>query len=354
MGGREARLGTYMRGGSRVSLKGRSGRSWREKVYMLPSLLHFYLNHLTSLLSFLLLSPTTAPAPPTMLRLSTTLAASTTLALVSSSVLGASTLPREQYRASAASLSGCPADSSELSCHSSRTISPSSCCYNGALTSGAKESGLILGTQFWDAQPSYGPANSTTIHGLWPDYCDGTYPQYCSKTSGLTAWNGSDIEEIIGKYDGALLEYMQEFYVSNDGDEPGFWEHEWQKHGTCFNTLKPACQEPEEGQTAQEAALVGYFQEIVRQFKAAPTYEWLVDAGIEPSDSKTYTLAEIQGALEDKFGATPYLGCVDGDKLDEFWYYHNTYGPLVGGKYVPVDSTTESNCNAEGIKWLPK
>jgi len=66
-----------------------------------------------------------------------------------------------------------------LSC--STDASPSkvdSCC---AETFG----GLLLSTQFWDTYTgleSKGqllPSNQWTLHGLWSDYCNASFPQYC-------------------------------------------------------------------------------------------------------------------------------------------------------------------------------
>jgi hypothetical protein len=45
--------------------------------------------------------------------------------------------------------------------------------------------GLVLSTQFWntytglESQSQVLPKNTWTLHGLWPDFCNGSYTQYC-------------------------------------------------------------------------------------------------------------------------------------------------------------------------------
>ena len=64
-----------------------------------------------------------------------------------------------------------------------------------------------------------------TIHGLWPDYGDGSYPQYCRKAP-------FDINKLKPIED-ELLQYW-ELPEDHDKLEPSFWGHEWDKHGTCM------------------------------------------------------------------------------------------------------------------------
>jgi len=68
--------------------------------------------------------------------------------------------------------------------------------------------------------------NHFTIHGLWPQFSSGGYPQYCTNEvydSKVTTKIGSD-----------MLKYWPNIqYVFNDPLYTSFWEHEWSKHGTC-------------------------------------------------------------------------------------------------------------------------
>jgi ribonuclease T2 len=157
----------------------------------------------------------------------------------------------------------CPSDG-PISCHSNNA--EASCCF-------VSPGGQLLQTQFWDTSPAIGPADSWTLHGLWyhcllslpphdtqsqtyhsyrthtiystytysifsrPDLCDGTYDQFC--TSAPQYNNITDILSAAGRTE--LLSYMNTFWLPDRGSAEHFWEHEWNKHGTCVNTLSPSC-----------------------------------------------------------------------------------------------------------------
>ncbi|KAJ5100023.1 Ribonuclease T2 [Penicillium argentinense] len=224
-----------------------------------------------------------------------------------------------------------------LSCHSSSQTG--TCCYN-------YPGGALLQTQFWDTDPSTGPSDSWTIHGLWPDNCDGTYESNCDESRAYT--NITDILEGQNRTD--LLDYMKEYWVDIDGKSETFWAHEWGKHGTCVNTIKPNCYT---NYSPQEE--VGeFFQKTVDLFKGLDTYQALSAAGITPDESKTYTSNEIISALSDHHGAKVYIDCTSG-KLNQVWYFFNVRGNAINGQYQPTDTLADnSKCPSRGIKYLPK
>jgi ribonuclease T2 len=227
----------------------------------------------------------------------------------------------------------------QLSCHNTTAVADL-CCFNAP-------GGQLLQTQFWDTDPATGPDDSWTIHGLWPDRCDGTYDANCDPSREYT--NISSIISSFGKTE--LLAYMQTYWKDYQGNDETFWEHEWGKHGTCISTLEPECYSDH---TATEE-VVDFFQKTVDLFKTLPSYEWLAAAGITPSTSATYTTAAIQSAIAAKRpGVSVTLGCRSG-VLDEIWYHYDVRGSVVTGEFVPANPDgTKSTCPATGIKYLPK
>ena len=259
-------------------------------------------------------------------------------------------------------------------------------------------------TQFWDTYTgleSSGqvlPKNSWTLHGLWPDFCNGSFTQYCDlsrqydpspspntttgpngTTVSVPAYTGPGVDTFVqdfGRYD--LLAYMKKYWVSQGSPSAGFWAHEFSKHATCYSTFDVPCYGPK---YEQHEEVIDFFETAITYFRQLPTYDWLADAGIVPSNTTSYSLHDIQNALRIRFGATPYLGCsgpkysapnsTDHGKtvLSEAWYYHNVsclpkqsfadqkqvLGRPQDGKSVVLDASVAgsvSSCsNATGAIW---
>ncbi|CEJ93907.1 Putative Ribonuclease Trv [[Torrubiella] hemipterigena] len=228
----------------------------------------------------------------------------------------------------------CPANS-PLSCHNSTAVQDT-CCFI--------PTGQLVQTQFWDFSPATGPSDSWTIHGLWPDNCDGSYPAQCDDDRAYT-----NITDILSDKAPDTLSYMQTYWKDYKGDDETFWEHEWGKHGTCISTLEPSCYS--NYQTTQEAA--DFFTRTVGLFKTVPTYSWLAAAGITPSTSKTYSLSTIQDVLTKKHGAAVTLKCKN-KVINEVWYHYNVRGSLQTGQFVAAaPDGVKGNCPST-VQYKPK
>ncbi|OJJ85588.1 T2 family ribonuclease [Aspergillus glaucus CBS 516.65] len=226
----------------------------------------------------------------------------------------------------------------EVSCQT-RYSGQDTCCFN-------YPGGQLLQTQFWDTDPALGPDDSWTIHGLWPDHCDGGFDQFCDSRRHYN--NISLILVDSGRRD--LLEYMDVYWKDFKGDDLDLWVHEWNKHGTCISTLETRCYD----EYYPQQDVVDYFDKAVEIFGELPSYKFLADAGIVPSHTKTYTLAEIEDALAKGHGSDVTVRC-HSHSLNEIWYHFNVAGTLQTGDFVPSSPDgLKSNCPTKGVRYQPK
>ncbi|KAL3501422.1 hypothetical protein ACH5RR_035871 [Cinchona calisaya] len=129
------------------------------------------------------------------------------------------------------------------------------------------------------------PASDFSIHGLWPNYNDGSYPSNCDPD---TQFNPSEISDITTR--------MQKDWPSlacPSGDSLSFWAHEWNKHGTCSESIL-------DQHDYFAAALL-----LKRQFNLL---QILKNAGIQPN-GQYYRLDSIEAAIRGGIGYTPYIEC---------------------------------------------
>lgn len=260
-------------------------------------------------------------------------------------------------------IASCLSQPATYSCENT-TVIQNTCC---SPTPG----GLVLSTQFWDTytglerQGQLLPKNSWTLHGLWPDNCDGSFDGYCDLSrqydpapSPTTLPNGTLVPvykgpsvatfiEAFGRYD--LLDYMNKYWVSQGSPNADFWAHEFSKHATCTSTFDIACYGPG---YKKHQDVVDFFQAATRAFKQYPTFDMLASFGIVPSNKTTYTLSQFQTALSSQTGAIPYLGCgKNGTVLQEVWYCSHVFGTEQFGHFKTLDSVTKSSCSATAPIW---
>ncbi|KAH8680862.1 ribonuclease T2-like protein [Xylariales sp. PMI_506] len=241
--------------------------------------------------------------------------------------------------------------------------------------------GLVLSTQFWDTytgRESAGqllPQKTWTLHGLWPDFCNSSYTQYCdlsrqydpapspNTTTGTASgtpvppYDGPGIGTFIepfGRYD--LLDWMNTYWIAQNQANQDFWGHEFSKHATCYSSFQVECYGPT---YVEHQEVVDFIETAAAYYRGLPTYDWLAAAGITPCNDTTsashYSLADVQAALVAGFGKLPYTGCT-GPRynetaagagsldngytvLDEVWYYHHVVGRVQDLVSVAVDAS---------------
>ena len=82
--------------------------------------------------------------------------------------------------------------------------------------------------------------------------------------------------------------------------------------------------------------------------------QWLANAGITPSSSQTYSLSDMNAALEAAHGAPVILLCQNTDVVYEIYYGFNVQGSLQSGTFEPATSTGSSTNCPDQVQYLPK
>ncbi|KAK2636203.1 hypothetical protein Ddye_030995 [Dipteronia dyeriana] len=129
------------------------------------------------------------------------------------------------------------------------------------------------------------PAADFGIHGLWPNYKDGSYPSNCDPDS---VFDKSQISDLMSKLQKSWPTLA---CPSNEGFK--FWSHEWIKHGTCSESVFDQHE---------------YFEAGLKLKDKLNLLQILNNAGIKPDD-KFYKLESIRDAIKEATGFTPGIHC---------------------------------------------
>ncbi|KAK1283463.1 hypothetical protein QJS10_CPB21g00635 [Acorus calamus] len=129
------------------------------------------------------------------------------------------------------------------------------------------------------------PEADFSIHGLWPNYNDGSYPSNCDPDS---PFDSSKISNLIPK-----MQSDWPTLACPSGDGLKFWKHEWEKHGTCSES---------------ELDHHAYFETALKLKDQLNLLQVLKSSGIEP-DGGFYSLKSIKAAIKEGTGYTPGIEC---------------------------------------------
>lgn len=113
--------------------------------------------------------------------------------------------------------------------------------------------------------------------------------------------------------------------------------------------------------THRKEEVVDFFQTTIKYYQEFPTFDFLADHDIHPSNKTTYTLHDIEAAVEEEIGGkSVYFGCsgprynetaagrntTDNGRinLSEAWYYFHVRGRPQDFDYELTPKTGPSNC----------
>jgi len=127
-----------------------------------------------------------------------------------------------------------------------------------------------------------------TMHGLWPNNNDTSYPSNCNNSD---PFNENAIESIESQLDS----YWPNYLTSETNVE--FWSHEFDKHGTCAAS-----------QPALSTELKFFSAALFLRTKYS-IHGALSAGGVSPSNSNPYSPSQILSALKSQFGVDAMISC---------------------------------------------
>jgi ribonuclease T2 len=123
-----------------------------------------------------------------------------------------------------------------------------------------------------------------TIHGLWPNNHNGRGPENCGEVF--------DYNKVQ-----SLIEDLRLYWADFKPDEPNFWKHEFDKHGSCAVSAGVFKDQYD------------YFLQTINLVRRMPIHTALQSAGFIPSNTKTYHREELLSVVESAVGAKPFITC---------------------------------------------
>lgn len=122
-----------------------------------------------------------------------------------------------------------------------------------------------------------------SIHGLWPEYYNNSYPSYCNNS---IVFDPTKLQPIMNDLNNYWPSYM--------GNNSDFWKHEYMKHATCYQV---------------NISELSFFQRTLGMYKVNNMTQELKNRGVKYNT--TYYLNVLEETFNGKFHCG-YPSCVEG------------------------------------------
>ncbi|POO03098.1 Ribonuclease T2-like [Trema orientale] len=168
------------------------------------------------------------------------------------------------------------------------------------------------------------PATDFIIHGLWPNFNNGSFPKYCDPKN---PYDKNQVADLIG----SMEKYWPSMSCpSNDGSK--FWSHEWNKHGTCSKSVLNQH---------------NYFLTTLNLRMKVDILSALKSAGIEPN-GESYTVKAVENAITRAIGVTPKIKCRP-DNWQQLQLYEIYFCVNTTNHFVPCNPSLDhqANCGSD-------
>ncbi|ORX50842.1 ribonuclease T2 [Hesseltinella vesiculosa] len=215
-----------------------------------------------------------------------------------------------------------------------------SCHWNGGNVDAccSPKYGLVVLSLQW--VENLGPSDDFTIHGLWPDTCNGgRAPSRGCDRSRIS----NQVGNIIRSRSPSLYQELSRIWPSYKGDNNWFWSHEWTKHGSCVSTLQPRCY----GDSyVKYQDVIDYFNKTLDLHAEYDLYGALNLAGVSPG--RRYQVQTMGDALRNAFGKKVKIDCDRSGTLSEISLFFYVQGR---DQYVLTDAVHPGTCRQS--VWYP-
>ncbi|CAB0006227.1 unnamed protein product [Nesidiocoris tenuis] len=134
----------------------------------------------------------------------------------------------------------------------------------------------------------FGAANKTswTVHGIWPTKLGTIGPSFCNMSLPFYPEGIYSIKDELNE----VWSPIEKHRKSNV-----FWKHEWEKHGTCADSMPMYPFE------------YSYFNQGIKWSRQYNLTTVLSNAGINPG--KIYNVSTVWSAVKDAYGKNPHIVC---------------------------------------------
>ncbi|KAL5828787.1 hypothetical protein ACOSQ3_018255 [Xanthoceras sorbifolium] len=197
------------------------------------------------------------------------------------------------------------------------------------------------------------------IHGLWPNYKDGSYPSNCDPDSPFDQSRISDLRSRMQK-DWPTL-------ACPSGNGITFWSHEWEKHGTCsessldqhayFQTALNIKKQVNLLQILQTQVTNNLYMHLTNhQLYICVLYieHYFLNnlcyvknvTGINP-DGGSYSLETIKDAIKEGSGYTPWIECNRDESGNSQLYQIYLCVDTSGSKLIECPVFPKGKCGSE-------